>query len=168
MEDPEPLENVARTVPAAFAAVVRKLMSKQPEERYQDCGELRNDLLRWTDPARVRAILGAEADAARSFRPPPPELVEDDLRLLDSDDHASGDGLSLRDLGGAEPSMAPRHQAPMPPLPAIIRPSPSRDSGLADGRPPGPDDSRWLLQFAILAALAGLVAILFIAIFLRF
>ena len=121
MEDPEPLENVARTCPAAFAAVVRKLMSKKPEERYQDCAELRGDLARWTDPARVRAILGAEADAARSFRPPPPELVEEDLRLLDRDDPASRDGLSLRDLGGAEPSTAPRHQAPMPPLPAIIR-----------------------------------------------
>ncbi len=112
----------ARGVPAAFAAVVRKLMSKEPEERHQNCAELRGDLARWTDPARVRAILGAEADAARSFRPPPPELVEEDLRLLDRDDPSSSrDGISLRDLGGAEPSMAPRHQAPMPPLPAIIR-----------------------------------------------
>ena len=86
MEDPDPLENVARGVPAAFAAVVRKLMSKEPEERYQNCAELRGDLMRWTDPARVRAILGTEADAARSFRPPPPELVDEDLRLLDRDD----------------------------------------------------------------------------------
>src|SRR5579883_509697 len=76
MEDPPPLETVARGVPAAFAALVRKLMSKKPQERYQDCGELRADLLRWTDPARVHAILGAEADAARSFRPPPPLLDE--------------------------------------------------------------------------------------------
>ena len=56
----------ARGVPAAFAAVVRKLMSKNPEERYQNAAELRADLARWTDPARVHAILGAEADAARS------------------------------------------------------------------------------------------------------
>ena len=81
MEDPEPLETLARGVPAAFAAVVRKLMSKEPAERHQNCAELRADLMRWTDPARVRAILGSEADAARSFRPPPPELVEEDLRL---------------------------------------------------------------------------------------
>ena len=101
-------------------------MSKKPEERYQNCAELRGDLSRWTDPARVRAILGAEADAARSFRPPPPELVEDDLRLLDRVDPESRDSFSLRDLGGAEPSTAPRHQAPMPPLTALIRSSPGR------------------------------------------
>ena len=71
LEDPEPLENLARGVPAAFAAVVRKLMSKEPAERHQNCAELRSDLMRWTDPARVRAILGTEAEAARSFRPPP-------------------------------------------------------------------------------------------------
>jgi eukaryotic-like serine/threonine-protein kinase len=168
MEDPEPLENVARTVPAAFAAVVRKLMSKMPEERYQDCAELRGDLTRWTDPARVRAILGAEADRARSFRPPPPELVEDDLRLLDSIDPASRDSLSLRDLGGAEPSTAPRHQIPMPPLTAIIRSSPNRGTSSPTISPGANDDTRWLVQFAVIAAVAGLIAIVFIAIFLRF
>ena len=72
MEDPPPLENRARGVPAAFAAVVRKLMSKNPEERYQNAAELRADLARWTDPERVRAILGAEAEAARSFHPATP------------------------------------------------------------------------------------------------
>ena len=71
MEDPPPLESVARGVPAAFAAIVRKLMNKKPAERYQDGAELRADLARWTDPRRVHTILGAEADAARSFRPPP-------------------------------------------------------------------------------------------------
>jgi hypothetical protein len=122
-------------------------------------------LTRWIDPARVRAILGAEADSARSFRPPPPELVEDDLRLLDRDDPSSSrDGLSLRDLGGAEPSTAPRHQSPMPPLPAIIRSAPRRESTTQFV----PEDSRWLFQFAILAAVTGLIAIIFIAIFLRF
>ena len=70
MEDPEPLERVARGVPAAFAAIVRKLMAKEPDDRYQSGAELRADLARWTDPGAVRAILGAEADAARAFRPP--------------------------------------------------------------------------------------------------
>ncbi|MCA1684930.1 MAG: serine/threonine protein kinase, partial [Planctomycetia bacterium] len=44
MEDPEPLERVARGVPAAFAAVVRKLMAKNPDDRYQTCAQLRTDL----------------------------------------------------------------------------------------------------------------------------
>jgi eukaryotic-like serine/threonine-protein kinase len=168
MEDPDPLETQARGVPASFAAIVRKLMSKKPQERHQTCAELRGDLARWTDPARARAILGAEADAARTFRPPPPELVEEDLRLLDVDNVASRDGISLRDLGAAEPSMAPRHQAPMPPLTAIVRSVPGRDSNHPTVAPPGADDSRWLYHFAIIAAIIGLIAIVFIAVFHRF
>lgn len=70
LDDPEPLEKIVRGVPAAFAALVRKLMAKKPEERYQTCAELRANLVRWTDPARLRAILGGEAEAARSFHPP--------------------------------------------------------------------------------------------------
>src|SRR5260370_42325695 len=85
MEDPEPLERVARGVPASFAAIVRKLMAKDASDRYQQCAGLRADLARWTNPAKVRSILGAEADAARAFRPPEPELDEDDLRLLSDD-----------------------------------------------------------------------------------
>jgi serine/threonine-protein kinase len=170
MEDPEPLEKVARTVPAAFAALVRKLMNKEPVERYQDCAELRRDLARWTDPARVRSILGAQAEAARSFRPPPPDLVEEDLRLLDSIDSTSGDGLSLRDLGRAEPSVAPRHQAPLPPLTAVVRQAPSRSVPDSDSpaRERSSDDTRWLIQFAVFAIVAGLVAIVAIAIFQQF
>src|SRR5206468_11903504 len=68
MDDPEPLERVARGVPSAFAAIVRKLMAKDPDDRYQDSEELRADLARWADPAVVHSILGAEADAARAFR----------------------------------------------------------------------------------------------------
>jgi eukaryotic-like serine/threonine-protein kinase len=168
MEDPDPLETQARGVPASFAAIVRKLMSKKPEERHQSCAELRGDLARWTDPATVRAILGAEADAARTFRPPPPELVDEDLRLLDVDEFASRDGISIRDLGAAEPSMAPRHQAPMPPLIAIVRSAPNRDSNIPTVPRLGADDSRWLFHFAIIAAIVGLIAIVFISVFLRF
>ena len=49
--------------------------------------------------------------------------------------------FSLRDLGGAEPTTAPRHQAPLPPLAAIIRSTPRREpttpatrQGLTDDR----------------------------------
>jgi serine/threonine protein kinase len=169
MEDPPPLESRARGVPAAFAAVIRKLMSKNPEERYQTAAELRSDLTRWTDPARVHAILGAEADAARSFRPPPPELAEDDLRLFDveSESTVSRDGLSLRELGGAEPSLAPRHQAPLPPITALVRQRDSQETSLPASRHSDQSDSRWLIHFAIVAAAAGLIAIVFIAIFFR-
>ena len=167
MEDPPPLESRARGVPAAFAAVVRKLMSKNPDERYQNAAELRADLVRWTDPARVRAILGAEADAARSFRPPPPELAEDDLRLLDGESTVSRDQISLRELGGAEPSLAPRHQSPAPPMPALVRGKDSPDSIQRSPHQSADSDTRWLVHFAIIAAGAGLIAIVFIALFFR-
>jgi eukaryotic-like serine/threonine-protein kinase len=166
MEDPPPLETVARGVPAAFAAVVRKLMSKKPEERYQSAAELKADLVRWTDPARVHAILGAEADAAQSFRPPPPELAEEDLRLLAVEESVSRDGISLRDLGVAEPSHAPRYQQPLPPLTAVVRPGSSRELPGGVGRGAS-QDANWLVQFGIIAAILGLLAILFIAIFTR-
>jgi serine/threonine protein kinase len=167
MEDPPPLESAARGVPSAFAAVVRKLMNKKPEERYQDCAELHADMARWTDPRRVRAILGAEAEAARSFRPPPPHLDEDDLRLLETDDSDSRDGVSLRFLGDPEPSVAPRHRQPLPPLAALVRPEAPRETRSSRiPRSPG-DDSAWLFQFAMIAIAVGVVAVILIAIFYR-
>jgi serine/threonine-protein kinase len=168
MEDPDPLEKQVRGVPAAFAAIVRKLMSKEPAERYQNCAELRADLTRWTDPARVRAILGAEADAARSFRPPPPVFDEEDLRLLGTELTTSPDAISLRDLGTPEPSTAPRHQHPLPPLPVKIRSAAVPDPVALRRRPHENSDLRWLVHFAIIALVAGLVAILFITMFYRF
>src|SRR5436305_3883082 len=47
MEQPEPLEKVARGVPAAFAAIVRKLMAKNPDDRYQSCAEVQAELAKW-------------------------------------------------------------------------------------------------------------------------
>jgi serine/threonine protein kinase len=164
MDDPEPLEKVAKGVPAAFAAIIRKLMSKKPAERYQTCAELRADLLRWTDPARLRAIQGAEAEAARSFRPPPPPLVDEDLRLLDSAVDTEPSILSLRDLGDAEPSVAPRHRNPLPPLRASLRP---RIDDPAAQRSSMSSDTRWLLHFTLVALGLGLIAILTIALLLR-
>ncbi len=174
MEDPPPLESLARGVPSAFAAIVRKLMNKKPEERYQDCAELRTDLARWTDPHRVHAILGAEAEAARSFRPPPPELDEEDLRLFDHDDTNIREAVALRTLGDPEPSAAPRHRRPPPPAAAVVRPAPARD-GRVPRRSAAPstpartstDDSAWLFQFSLIAIAVGVVAVVVIALLFR-
>jgi serine/threonine protein kinase len=164
MDDPEPLEQRARGVPAAFAAIVRKLMAKDPADRYQTCAELRADLERWTDPEQVRAILGAEAESARVFRPPPPALEDDDLRLLADDDGTGGSVFSLRDLGAAEPAAAPMHRPPPSPLPAlVVAPEARRDRfGRAVG-PGSSDDSRWLIHFTAIAVILGLLAILVIS-----
>jgi serine/threonine-protein kinase len=169
MEDPAPLEVKAPGVPAAFSAIVRKLMSKNPRERYQSAAELRADLVRWTDPACVRAILGAAAQAARNFRPTPPELSEEDLLLIDAEEPETASAVSLRQLGSAEPSVAPRHQQPLPPLPATVRTGrPSQHTREPSPATPGSEDLGWLVHFAIIAALAGLVAIISIAAFFRF
>ncbi len=154
LDDPDPLERVARGVPSAFAAVVRKLMAKEPADRYQDCGELRGDLARWADPAVVHSILGAEADAARAFRPPPPEIDDDDLRLFGDDGPSAS--ASLRDLGTSEVASAPMHKPPLPPRPAVVLP-PTRPLP----RPPAPaDEARWLVRFVAAALILGVLVIL--------
>lgn len=54
----------------------------------------------------------------------------------------------------------------MPPLPAIVRtPTTKRENILTTTREGSSDDSRWLVQFAIIAVVTGVIAILFIAIF---
>ncbi len=171
MEDPEPLERVARGVPAAFAAIVRKLMAKNPDDRYSTCDELRADLARWTDPDKVRAILGSEADAARAYRPPAPEMDDEDLKLLSDDDRPA---LSLRDLGAAEPTAAP-YQRPAPvPMAAVVVPPKERRGPFLDLDEESEDavavaprsDSRWLVQFIAVAIVLGLLAILAITLFM--
>lgn len=165
MEDPEPLERVARGVPAAFSAIVKKLMAKNPNDRYQTCEELRADLVRWTDPEKVRAILGAEADAARAFRPPVLELDDDDLRLL-PDDTPGSPSVSLRDLGDAEPGAAPYQRPPVRPVPAVTVPSTAPRPPSLEPEPLSSEpESNWLMQFIAVAVVLGLLAILAIMLF---
>jgi eukaryotic-like serine/threonine-protein kinase len=161
MDDPEPLERVARGVPAVFAAIVRKLMAKDPNDRYQTCAELRADLAPWTDSEKVRSILGAEAEAARAFRPPSPELTDDDLRLLD-DDGTTTSGFSLRDLGDAEPAAAPMYKMPPKPVPALVL-LPGEKREPATSFPPRGDqrdDLRWLFHIIAIAVFLGILAVL--------
>ena len=44
-EDPDPLIDVAPSVPDSLAAVVAKAMRKAPEERFASASELRNALM---------------------------------------------------------------------------------------------------------------------------
>jgi eukaryotic-like serine/threonine-protein kinase len=160
MDDPEPLEKVARGVPSSFAAIVRKLMAKDPADRYQDCSQLRGDLARWADPAVVQSILGSAANAAHAFRPPPPELDDDDLRLLE--DVESGPlGSSLRDLGSSEATPAPMKKSRRPPQPAVILPP---IPGLSR-RSRQSSETRGLVTFIAVALIIGALLILIVAIF---
>ena len=161
MDDPEPLERVARGVPSAFAAIVRKLMNKDPADRYQTVAELRVDLTRWADPAVVRSILGAEADAARTFRPPPPVVEDDDLRLVDSGDGAISLAL-LRDFGASEPPAAPMHRPKRSSRPAVLG---SPKSSKSQSRTNLQDETRWLILFVIGTVGFGLLVVMIAAFF---
>jgi eukaryotic-like serine/threonine-protein kinase len=90
-------------------------------------------------------------------------LADEDLRLLSIADETSPSVLSLRDLGDAEPSPAPRHRSPLPPLPASVRYRPEPDSRTARMS----NDTRWLLHFSLFVLGLGLIAILTIALLLR-
>jgi hypothetical protein len=60
--EPEPLERLRPEVPPAVVAVVRKLMAKEPADRYQTSAELADALARWEEPAaKVPASVWAEA-----------------------------------------------------------------------------------------------------------
>ena len=156
MDDPDPLEKVARGVPPAFAAIVRKLMAKEPADRYQNCAEIRADLMRWADPSYVRSLLGAEADSARAFRPPPPELDDEDLRLL-ADEENSNVGSSIRDLGPPEVAPAPLRKVPKPPRRAVVMET-------TRGQPKQ-SEAQLLVRLVAVALILGVSVIVLIALF---
>ncbi|WP_169980394.1 serine/threonine-protein kinase [Tautonia rosea] len=123
MEDPDPLEKLCPDIPPAFAALVAKAMAKQPEDRHQSALELRADLSRWTDP---RSLQQLTSGSKRTFRPPPPELDDNDFRLDGDPSQFSALG-AIRDLGEAEIS-APLSKPPVVPRTAVIL----RDDELTD------------------------------------
>ncbi len=59
--DPDPLEEVSRDVPAGLAEVVRKMMRKNPDERFQAPGEAAEALLPFTGRGAAAAAVGAAA-----------------------------------------------------------------------------------------------------------
>ena len=166
MDDPEPLERVARGVPSTFAAIVRKLMNKDPADRYQSCPELAADLSRWTDPGVVRGIIGSAAESAPAFRPPPLDLDDEDLRWIDGEASApegtSSSSRSLRDLGAAEPPAAPMHRRPPPPKPARMVPDDAFGPGAVPPR--ARDEGRYLIHFVAIALALGVLGIILIAV----
>ncbi len=164
MDDPEPLERVVRGVPSSFAAIVRKLMNKDPADRYGSCPELAADLARWTDPEVVRSIIGSAAEAARAFRPPPPDLDDDDLRWIDGEADPSrgpnpSGARSLRDLGAAEPPAAPMHKPPPRPKAAVLL-----DDEPHFAPPRARDEGRYLIHFVAIALALGILGIILIAV----
>jgi eukaryotic-like serine/threonine-protein kinase len=61
-DTPQPLHQIVADVPRAYEAIVAKLLSKQPEQRYPSAEALRDDLRRFRNGEPVQA-LGAAAGA---------------------------------------------------------------------------------------------------------
>ena len=62
-EEPVPLEKLRQDVPASMIAVIRKLMAKRPEDRYQTPGEVAA-ALGGSDSARIAADLPSAVPVA--------------------------------------------------------------------------------------------------------
>jgi serine/threonine protein kinase len=157
MDEAEPLERVAAGVPAEFAAIVKKLMAKEPSDRYESARDLANDLARWTDPNTTKALLGERGERARAFRPPPPRIDDADLRVLDMEGASSLD-IALRDLGDAEAAPAPSKKNAPAAKAAVVLPAPT---AAAQARPPA--ERAWITYLLIGVVLTGAVALLLIA-----
>lgn len=119
MEEPERLEKIAPQVPKEFAALVRKMMGKDPADRYQNADELCHDLRRWRDADLVRTLIGSAAESGQVFHPPPPEIDSAEIQIEE--------GVSLRSLGTDQPAEAV--------VPRALKPVQPRNS---DARPPTP------------------------------
>jgi serine/threonine protein kinase len=115
MEEPEMLERIALQVPKEFAALVRKMMGKDPADRYQNADELVHDLQRWTNADLVRNLVGSAAETGQAFHPPPPEIDSAEIQIEE--------GVTLRSLGTDQPTEAPVPRAVKP------APPPTRDPG---------------------------------------
>ena len=161
LEDPPPLEKISPGVPAAFAAIVRKLMAKNPEDRYASAPEAAGDLARWADPVVSDALKTAGSRVAQSYRPPRlPRPIDDS----DSDLSADDPPRALRDLGPAEPDPPRLRRPPPEPVRAVVTEfrEPEDFSGI---RPPptAPGESAWLLGFLAMLAVLGAIGVLFYA-----
>ncbi|MGE3808733.1 MAG: protein kinase, partial [Gemmataceae bacterium] len=73
LDDPEPIEKIRPEVPQSVRAIIRKLLAKKPEDRFQTPAELvaaLKDPLRWHAPAAQAAL--KQAVSATPARPAVP------------------------------------------------------------------------------------------------
>ena len=56
-EQPRPLRDWAPHVPESLEAIVARMMEKDPDKRYEDCGKVLEELQRYRAGEPVQAIL---------------------------------------------------------------------------------------------------------------
>src|ERR1043165_1348541 len=64
VQKPEPIERRRPEVPPGVARIVRKLMAKQPEDRYQSPAELADALTPWCNPGSEGGLIAQAAEFA--------------------------------------------------------------------------------------------------------
>ncbi len=62
-EQPTPLPQLNPEVPPGFVGIVRKMMAKDPDQRYASAAELREDLVRWAGSEPALPLDGADDEA---------------------------------------------------------------------------------------------------------
>jgi serine/threonine protein kinase len=133
-EEPPPLEQLNPSVPAAFAAVVRRMMAKDPAQRYPSAAAVEEELMRWAEAESVLPLDApgddtyAEAVARLETAEPSAEVVAEAI--------VGDDGVEAPLEVPPSPSPVParagrrrRKRTPPPDPLALVGPGPGRSSG---------------------------------------
>ena len=113
MERPEPLEKVRPEVPSAVAALVSKLMAKDPEKRYQTPAELARELDAWA--TERPKVVSTTPTSCRPLWITPPTQVP-------GDPSAPAEPSSPTRLLDAELMLAPSQKEIEPSGPSLFEP----------------------------------------------
>jgi serine/threonine protein kinase len=89
-ELPVPLPELNPTVPPEFVAVLRKMMAKRPQERFESADEVRRELLRWAGtepplPVETAANLVDQSFVIRQAEDVNPDLMAEAIPVASAD-----------------------------------------------------------------------------------
>jgi serine/threonine protein kinase len=120
-EEPAPITSVSPAIPAGFAAIVHKMISKKPEERFASAAEVREELLKWVSGEPVLPLDKPEdtdfhdAVVTLETAEPDPELLEDEniaaVEPAPGDRPLSASTINLQKLFGDDQSLGPVYLA---------------------------------------------------------
>jgi serine/threonine-protein kinase len=106
MQEPVPLEDRLPGIPSTVAAIVRRLLAKDPEHRFQTPADLVAALADWSNPPTPRSIRAGLATR--------PVLLSQRLRETSSESEWNLDGLT-----GTVPLSAPPESVPSTSFPSV-------------------------------------------------
>jgi eukaryotic-like serine/threonine-protein kinase len=160
LEEPTPLEELAPEVPKDVLAIVKKLMSKKPADRYQTPAELEEALKPFATAERTAERLRPPKDAEKDPEWNVPAISQVDATLqrpVPSALRAGVNDATEANAGHSGPQLAPRgkslvREGPMRPAPRIEAQTEEEPQGkTTPRRRPSP------MRRATLAILAGTV-----------